>query len=99
VAIEAGPLDDEETRIYRPAPEGELWLLPEGDGAVALLLDRARANPGGAAFSLDRRIEAPASRVSYLGDESRLLAAARRLGASLSAWPSFLGMALHGLLD
>lgn len=99
VALEAGPLDDEETRIYRPAPEGELWLLPGDGGAAAVLLDRARPNPAGPAFSLDRRSEAPASRVSHLGDEARLLAAARRLQESLAAWPSFSGVALHGLIE
>ncbi|MCJ2066808.1 hypothetical protein MKK63_29575 [Methylobacterium sp. J-088] len=101
VALEAGPVGDETTRTYRRAESGDLLLVTEpGGGGVALLLARPIALPASdRLYSLQRETIFPGSRVSFLADQRRLEEALTQVSARFSAWPSFSGIALHGLID
>ncbi|KQP61460.1 hypothetical protein ASF39_01895 [Methylobacterium sp. Leaf108] len=101
VALEAGPVADETARTYRPADSGDLLLLPQAGGdALALLLTAPIGSPAsGRIYALERESVAPASRVSFLGDRQRLDDAVAQISTGLSAWPSFSGLALHGVID
>jgi hypothetical protein len=101
VALEAGPLGDETTRVYARADSGPLWVVPQAAGeALVLLLHWPRAAEAGArAYALERESVFPASRVSFLGDRARVEVVAAQLAGGLSAWPSFGGLAFHGLID
>jgi hypothetical protein len=97
IALEAGPLPDESLRIFRPAAAGELWLLPAGGRALAVLLEHPAAGLPGRGFAFSHAVPRPGSRSSFRDD----LPALRRLLPGLEnewrAWPQFGGVALHGL--
>ena len=101
VALEAGPVGDETTRTYGPAQTGDVLLLPQVDGGALVLVLAAPIGPGteGKRYALDRESVVPGSRVSFLGDRQRLDEAVAQSSARLSAWPSFAGFALHGVID
>jgi len=100
VALEAGPLEDEVARFYSRAPKGELWVAPQaGGGMLALQLDEPRADPRALVYGLSYEIATPAHRVSFLGDEKRLMREADAVAAAFQAWPSFGGIAYHGAIE
>ena len=98
IALENGPLDDELIERYRRAPSGELWAVPLGTDTVLVLLERPVEDLRGQAYALEVTFAAPARRTSFLGDRERLLGLLPALAESLRAWPSFAGLALHGML-
>ena len=97
IALEAGPLDDAEQRHFIHAAEGELWLLPLGEGHVLVLLDAPVSGLSGAAFRQDGTTELPTSARSFFGRSADLREALEPIGRSLGVWPSFAGLAFHGL--
>lgn len=99
VAVEAGPLEDKRSRVYARAPLGELWVSPQDGGALALLLDRSR--PGGSApvFGLSHENTVSAGHVSFLGDDKRLHRVIAATVPSFRSWPSFAGLAFHGVIE
>jgi hypothetical protein len=101
VALEAGPVGDETTRIYHRAETGDLLLVPQADGgALALLLTAPTTlHPADRLYTQQREIVFPGSRVSFLGDRRRLDESVAQVSRLCSAWPSFSGIALHGLID
>ncbi|GJD93999.1 hypothetical protein [Methylobacterium iners] len=101
VALEAGPLGDETTRLYARAASGPLWIVPQAEGdALLVLLHQPRAAAGDArVYALERESVFAGARVSFLGDHARVEATAVELAAGLSAWQSFGGLAFHGLID
>ena len=92
---------DETTRTYRRAETGDLLLLPQADGgALALLLTAAATlQPPHRLYTQQRESVFPGSRVSFLGDRRRLDDVCRAGSRLCAAWPSFSGIALHGLID
>ncbi|MGB3290473.1 MAG: hypothetical protein WBA83_14475 [Burkholderiaceae bacterium] len=102
VALEAGPLDDELTQFYTEAPAGlpaSLWLTTNEEGGTAVLLPKPVLLSQGKGYNASGQQPAPASLVSFKGNHQAMLAASRQLQPVLRAWPSYAGMAYHGLLD
>lgn len=97
IALEAGPLPDESLHVFRSTPLGELWLLPMGANALMLLLDAPQANPAGRAYAYSHTLAQQGNNTTFHRD----VAAMRKLLPDLEniwrAWPSFNGIALHGL--
>jgi len=98
VALESGPLPDEERTRFQPAAKGTLWHLDLGGRPILLWLDHERTNPHGPAFTAVDDQLLPGRRLSFAGDEVRLEETSRRLETVLRAWSSFAGLALHGVL-
>lgn len=98
VALEAGPLEDEVSRTYRPATTGTVMAVPAGNGTVVVQVKSPRAAPGALAFALEREDVARASSVSFLGDLPRLEGVSEELLTILKAWSSFEGLAFHGVV-
>ncbi|HEY8566904.1 MAG TPA: hypothetical protein VIL65_15510 [Beijerinckiaceae bacterium] len=100
IALEAGPVDDEATRVFAPAARGTLHLVATRDGRrIAALLDAEREGQPSAVLRLEREVPAPGAWVSFLGDEARLTATAASVAPGLAAWSSFAGFAWHGVID
>ena len=98
VALEATPLDDSERGRFLRAESGELWLISlAGSDALVLLKESASALPG-LAFQQEEVVPVPATSRSFAGQGAELREALGPLGRALGAWPSFEGVAFHGLL-
>lgn len=98
IALENGPLEDERIARYRSADAGELWAVPLGADTALVLLTAPAADPRGRAYALEGRFTAPARRTTFLGERERLLSLLPPLAEAFRAWPSFAGLALHGVL-
>ncbi|WP_046868457.1 hypothetical protein [Microvirga massiliensis] len=99
VGLEVGFVADEIHHYYVPAAQGELHLVEIGDVTAAILLEGAHEGLPGRTFRLDRTIAVPGSRISFLGDVSRMLQVADETERRLSAWSAFSGLAFHGLFE
>jgi hypothetical protein len=95
IALEAGPLPDEEHRLYKKAENGELWLIDLAGMSFAILLKEAKSNPMGVSLAFSHAVLSPARRLTFHGDEDKLLELIPRLEKEFAAWPSFKGIALH----
>ena len=97
IGLEAGPLPDEVRYSYRPSDIGELWLVTAADRDVLVMLNAPATNPGGPTL---RRVDArtvPASRTTFHADRTRLDAVLPEIERRLAPWPTYAGIALHGL--
>jgi hypothetical protein len=97
IALEAGPIAPETRYRYEQAPQGGLWQVQLGEQHFLLMLRSARPNPLGAAFRLASSYEVSGSATTFHGDTERLLRQLPELESIFSAWPGFVGMALHEL--
>jgi hypothetical protein len=97
IALEAGPVAPERQRRYVRADTGELWLVTVERMPVLLLLREARRNPFGPAFRFDASVLLDGTATSFHGNPAAMLDILPALETHFSAWPSFGGMALHGL--
>lgn len=97
IGLEAGPLPDESLHVYRPGGAGELWLLPGGDRAVLLMLDAPLANTRVKTYAYSHTINRTAGHTTYHGRVSAMRSVLPELENAWRAWPSFGGIALHGL--
>jgi hypothetical protein len=95
IALEAGPIEDEIVRHYRPAPSGQLWRLELAGQPVLVLLDRAAPPPGGRAYAYSHETRAPGSAITFRGQAGPLVSLVEQLEREWQAWPSFQGVALH----
>jgi hypothetical protein len=98
MALEAGPIEDEQRRYYKKSDAGELWQFELAGQHILLLLDHAMANPAGSAFAYSRSINVPGRRISFAGNTQRMFEQLPELENLWSAWPGFAGIALHGVL-
>jgi hypothetical protein len=96
VALETGPVAQEVEESFVAAPQGRIALTSAGRQVTATLLDRGAALPGARMFALAARTSAPPSRISFLGDDRRMVETSRTLAVALSAWSSFDGFSYHG---
>ncbi len=95
IALEAGPLPDEEHRLYKKAEKGELWLVELAGLSFTILLKEAQSNPTGASLAFSHAVPSPARRLTFHGEENKLLELLPLLENELAVWPSFKGIALH----
>ncbi len=98
IALEVGPIEDEQRRYYRRSDSGELWQITLPGHEVLLLLDAANANPAGPSFSFSRVSTVPGSRILFAGNSQAMFGLLPELEKLWSAWPGFSGIALHGVL-
>jgi hypothetical protein len=98
IALELGPVDDEVTQRYAPAPQGDLVAVAVEGGSLLIALDTPQSPARGRIFAQRSESTARASDVSFLGDRVRLEAAANHLETIFRAWSGFTGFALHGLI-
>ena len=96
IALERGPLPDETAINFVPAEEGPLWRLSLAGGPVLLLLDRPARNGQGAAYAEAWRLPVAGAGQSFHDAPGRLDQLSPGLEAMFAAWPSFLGLAIHG---
>ena len=98
IALEAGPLPDETQRHYRAAAEeGDLWLLNAAEQPLLLLLSSTTKGLPGRAYRFSHSTPVPATRYTFAGNLRQLETVADDLIAQWVAWPSFVGVALHGI--
>ncbi len=95
IALEAGPIPDEDRWHYQPAGEGTLWHLEMGAEHLLVLLRNPAIPERGSAYRLVRRSRFEGRRLTFAGDRARMTGTMTRLEGIWSAWPSFAGLALH----
>ena len=98
MALEAGPLSNETQRHYRSAADaGDLWLVNARDQPLLLLLSATTKGLPGRAYRFTHSTTVPATNYTFSGNLHRLEAVTRDLIPVWTAWPSFAGIALHGI--
>jgi hypothetical protein len=98
IGLEIGPIPDESLHVYRPAAAGELWLSDIGDRhAVLMLMATARTNPAGLSYSHSHSFDRSGDQTSFQRRPEVLGRLLPELEERWRAWPSFAGVALHGL--
>ena len=97
IGLEFGPLGTEERQVFRRAPRGQLWRVALGDREALVLLHAPAENPAGAAYALASRREIAENGLSFRGREAVLSELLPLLTRDFAPWPSFAGIALHGL--
>ena len=99
IALESGPIPDEEQRHYQPARSGEVALVAIGSNQVLLEFDRMQSFPESSSttqtFQLSHATPIPGSATTFAGQRDALLKLLPELEKLWSAWPSFAGTALH----
>lgn len=73
-----------------------MWLLDVGQ-PVLLLFDTAQPGAPGRAYRLQQETTVSGAATSFSGQAGELAAAMRQLEPEWARWPSFSGIALHGL--
>ncbi len=98
VALETGPVAAETEERFVPAETGRIAVAEaRGGKAHATLLAATAALPASRMFAPAGRTLAAPTRISFLGDDRRMIETIRALAAPLAAWSSFDGFAFHGL--
>ncbi len=97
IGLEAGPLPDESQHIFRNSAQGDLWLVPLGANALMLSLNTARANPAGTAFHFSHTLNRKSNNITFHQNVGTMRKLLPELESKWHAWPSFGGIALHGL--
>jgi hypothetical protein len=97
IGLEAGPIPDESLHVFRTSTKGDLWLMPLGENNLLLSLDTVLTNPAVRVFAYSHSITRQSTNTTF----HRNVAAMEKLLPELErvwrAWPSFGGIALHGL--
>jgi hypothetical protein len=96
LGLEAERLHDEQEEVFRRADTGTLAIFP-GARPRLLIPDRPGTVAGAQMYRSSGRSRIAAARISFLGEERRMLDMAAGTSGLFSAWPSFSGFALHGL--
>ena len=97
IGLEAGPIPDESLHVFRAGSNGDLWLLPLGDNNLLVSLDAAQAYSAARVFTYSHSITRQGTNTTFhrnIGAMQKLLP---QLETVWRAWPSFGGIALHGL--
>jgi hypothetical protein len=96
VALELGPIPDNEHLRFVPAASGTLWEIPIGPRRALLLVDRAGAPTGGRAFAEAFRRTISGGATSFRGDWAAFGEVARLLSADFVRSGAFGGITVHG---
>lgn len=97
IALEVGPIEAERQQRYVKAGAGQAWLVMLERLPVLVLLKDAQPNPHGPAFRLESSAVLDGSATSFFKNPALMLEMLPALESYFLAWPSFNGMALHGL--
>ena len=98
IGLEFGPLGSEERLVFRRAPQGLLWRVRVGGREALLLLREPAESPSGAAYAQASRRDIAEDGLSFRGRDALLPTLLPALGRAFAPWPSYAGIALHGLL-
>lgn len=97
IALEAGPVAPESEETFVPAAEGRLAVREEGGQVIATLFAEPTVVPGARMYASRGRVVTRPERISFLGDEQRMVETAHGVAQVASAWESFAGIGFHGL--
>ena len=98
MALETGTLGDETQRIYHANENrGRLWSMRISSTPILVLFNTPQQDLPGTAYSLTSEREFSASNLTFGGDQQQLNALADQLSERWQQWPTFVGIALHGL--
>jgi hypothetical protein len=97
IALETMPMADQELRVYKQAKRGELWQIDFPGAKVLLLLKQAQDLSGAKAYKLSHSREIDGTKTSFFGSPEMLQSLVRDVENQFAEWPSFAGVALHGL--
>ena len=98
IALETLPMPQEERRSYQQAEAGELWRIQLAGKTILLLLKNARVSDGGViSYRATHTRLVDGTDISFYKNKEKLWALLPLLQSDFSAWPSFSGLAIHGL--
>lgn len=97
IALEAGPVASEGEETFVPATEGRLALREQGGQIIATLFAELTIVPGARMYASRGKVVTRPERISFLGNEQRMVEAAHGVARVASAWESFAGIGFHGL--
>ena len=98
IALETLPMPQEERRSYQQAEAGELWRIQLAGKTVILLLKNIRASDAGViSYYASHTRWVDGTDISFYKNKEKLWALLPLLESDFSAWPSFSGLAIHGL--
>jgi hypothetical protein len=97
IGLEAGPIPDESQHIFRSSAQGDLWLVPLEENALILSINVPQANPAGGAYSYSHTLDRTGNSTTFHRNVNVMRTLLPELENIWSAWPSFGGIALHGL--
>ena len=99
IALEAGPIPDEQRWHFRKQAAGNLWHLTTLSQPVLLWLDTEKESDKADTFSLYRETVLPGDVVSFQKDPAGLIELLPQFESLWGQWPSFSGVSLHGYED
>lgn len=97
IALEAGPVAPESEETFIAATAGQLALQQKDGQVMATLLPRPAVVAGARMYASRGAVVTRPERISFLGNEPKMIEAAEDVAQVSSAWTSFAGVALHGL--
>lgn len=97
IALEAGPVASESEETFVPAAEGQLALREKDRQVTATFYSEITVVPGARMYASRGKILTRSDRISFLGNEQRMVEAAHGVARVASAWDSFAGVGFHGL--
>lgn len=98
IALETGTLEDETQRIYVASDDtGRLWSLQIGSTPILVLFETPQNNLIGSPYSFASERDFSAGTLTFAGDQQRLNTISDQLTESWRQWPTFTGIAVHGL--
>jgi len=97
IAIELGPIKDEQRWHYQPSDSGQLWLLKIKNQHLLLLLNTSRANPYGKQYKFVRSSTALGKNISFYDNLDSLLYTLPELEKNWTPYNFYNGLSLHGM--
>ncbi len=99
IALEAGPIPDEQRWHFHHSNSGHLWLVRDFSTPALLLLNTDKTSTKAETFTLNREGVLTGDVVSFHKDPARLIEMLPQLESLWQQWPSFAGISLHGFED
>lgn len=97
IALEAGPVASESEETFVAAAEGQLALRERDGQIMATYYTEPTSVPGARMYASRGMVLTRSDRISFLGDEQRMVESAHDVARTASAWDSFAGIGFHGL--
>lgn len=97
IALEAGPLVEEQQWRFKKAKAGELWRIQVEDFDVLIYLDQAMFNPEARVYKQVASRKLSVDAITFKAKMPELMQLLPNLEQSWENWPSFSGISLHGL--